>query len=77
MARSLGAAGDLRDRADRGQAGSVTVLAWRGVRWLQPVNGVYPKHGTPVGPVTGLCLRCHREQLDAAAKGSNECERRP
>ena len=45
---------------------------WSGVRWIKPVNGICPRHETPVGKLTGLCALCHREQLEAAADGSYE-----
>lgn len=48
--------------------------AWRGVAWIHPVKGVCPKHQEPVGPITKLCLKCHREQIEAAANGSSEWE---
>jgi hypothetical protein len=35
------------------------------------------KHGTPVETFTGICFRCHREQLDAAQRGSYEWELPP
>lgn len=48
--------------------------AWRGVAWIRPVEGVCPKHKEPVGPVTRLCIKCHHEQIEAAANGSSEWE---
>jgi hypothetical protein len=48
---------------------------WRGVHWLYPNNGICPRHGTPVGPVTNLCFTCHQEQIAAARSNSREWER--
>ena len=47
---------------------------WRGVEWHRVSGGLCTKHGTPVGPITRLCISCHHEQLEAAAKGSREWE---
>jgi hypothetical protein len=47
---------------------------WKGVAWVRPEKGLCPKHGTPVGSLTKLCIDCHREQLEAAAMGSREWE---
>jgi len=50
---------------------------WRGVVWIRSVAGNCPKHGTPVGSITKLCVACHREQLEASANGSREWESEP
>ena len=47
---------------------------WRGVKWNPVSRGACVKHGTPVGPITRLCITCHQEQLEAARKGSREWE---
>ena len=48
---------------------------WWGVHWPPVVDGVCSQHTTSVGVVTGLCWRCHVDQLDAARRGSREHER--
>ena len=48
---------------------------WNGVKWAPVHRGVCTRHGTRVGPVTGICIDCHREQLDAAKRGSREFEK--
>ena len=59
-----------------GQAdGNPEPSPWRGVKWVPPVRGICPRHVVRVGPVTGICPACHREQLDAARRGSREWER--
>jgi hypothetical protein len=47
---------------------------WKGVAWIRPEKGLCPRHGTPVGSLTKLCISCHQEQLEAAARGSREWE---
>lgn len=48
---------------------------WRGVKWPRVLNGVCTRHKTRVGTFTGVCHACHREQIAAAQRGSNEFER--
>jgi hypothetical protein len=50
---------------------------WPGVEWPEVIDGICTKHGIEVGSFTDICFACHREQLDAARRGSREHERRP
>ena len=49
---------------------------WRGVTWPAVINGVCQKHLERVGSFTGVCARCHYEQLEASRQGSSEWERK-
>jgi hypothetical protein len=48
---------------------------WHGVTWYSIRDGRCTEHDEPVGPITGLCLSCHREQLEAARNGDRSWER--
>lgn len=50
---------------------------WRGVRWFTAPRGRCSKHDVKVARFSGLCVLCHREQLDAAARGSSEWQLAP
>jgi hypothetical protein len=50
--------------------------SWRGVRWEPVRSGKCLAHGE-VGRFTGICWWCHREQLEAARRGSREWEQQP
>jgi len=53
------------------------VERWRGVAYPPIVNGICTRHRLSVCPFTRLCFACHRDQLQAAARGSREHERLP
>jgi hypothetical protein len=51
-----------------------SVTSWRGVRWARIERGRCLLHESKVEPFTGICHACHREQLEAARRGSREWE---
>jgi hypothetical protein len=57
------------------QAGRRTSNAWTGVHWPVLRDGRCARHDEVVGAFSAVCFRCHREQLEAASRGSREWER--
>jgi hypothetical protein len=66
---------DTESSPPRLQAGQRISDAWRGVSWPGLRDGRCARDGEVVGAFTAVCFRCHREQLEAASRGSREWER--